>query len=74
MAELAPIHGAQLLTYLRIGEWPVGLLMNFNVPVMKNGVRRLVLGLDEDSDLSHYFAESPALHREQTETEGRHSP
>jgi GxxExxY protein len=45
--ELAPIHEAQLLTYLRVGGWKVGLLINFNVVVLKNGIRRKVLGLEE---------------------------
>jgi len=40
---LAPIHEAQLLTYLRLGGWKVGLLINFNVVVLKDGIRRLVL-------------------------------
>lgn len=40
---LLPIHEAQLLTYLRIGGWKAGLLINFNVPVLKNGIRRRVL-------------------------------
>jgi GxxExxY protein len=44
---IAPIHEAQLLTYLRLGGWQVGLLMNFNVVVLKNGIRRRVLGLME---------------------------
>ena len=44
---IAPIHEAQLLTYLRLGAWQVGLLMNFNVVVLKNGIRRRVLGLIE---------------------------
>lgn len=44
---LAPIHEAQLLTYLKIGGWHVGLLLNFNVPVLKNGLRRMVLNLEE---------------------------
>ena len=44
---IAPIHEAQLLTYLRLGGWKVGLLMNFNVPVLKDGIRRKVLGLRE---------------------------
>lgn len=43
---LLPIHDAQVLTYLHLGGWKVGLLVNFNVPVLKRGVRRLVLGLD----------------------------
>ncbi|MDP2936344.1 MAG: GxxExxY protein [Dehalococcoidia bacterium] len=45
--SLQPIHDAQLLTYLRLGGWQVGLLINFNVPVLKQGIRRLVLGLGE---------------------------
>ena len=40
---LAPVHEAQLLTYLRLGGWRVGLLINFNVPVLKNGIVRRVL-------------------------------
>ena len=39
-----PVHEAQLLTYLRLrGLW-LGLLINFNVPHLKDGVRRFVLG------------------------------
>jgi GxxExxY protein len=41
------VHEAQLVTYLRLGGWKVGLLINFNVPVLKNGIRRRVLGLAE---------------------------
>lgn len=41
--ELAPVFEAQLLTYMRLTECRVGLLMNFNVPVLKNGIKRLVL-------------------------------
>ena len=40
------IHEAQLLTYLRLGGWKVGLLINFNVPILKQGVRRKILGFD----------------------------
>ena len=43
IAAVEPIHEAQLLTYLRIGGWKVGLLVNFNVPVLKNGIRRRIL-------------------------------
>ncbi|HHS98495.1 MAG TPA: GxxExxY protein [Chloroflexi bacterium] len=41
--EVLPLHEAQLLTYLRLGGWQVGLLLNFNVPVLRRGIRRLVL-------------------------------
>ena len=44
---LLPVHEAQLLTYLKIGGWKVGLLINFNVPVLKDGIKRIVLGLEE---------------------------
>ena len=40
--QLDPIHDAQLLTYLRLGGWKVGLLINFNVPILKDGIRRKV--------------------------------
>ena len=40
---LAPIHDAQLLTYLRLGGWKVGLLINFNVVVLKDGIHRRIL-------------------------------
>ena len=46
--RLLPIHEAQLLTYLRVGGWKVGLIINFNVPVLKQGIRRRVLGLQEE--------------------------
>jgi GxxExxY protein len=38
------IHEAQLLTYLRLTERWLGLLINFNVPVLKDGIKRMVLG------------------------------
>lgn len=40
---IEPIHEAQLLTYLRLGGWKLGLLINFNVPILKDGVRRRTL-------------------------------
>ncbi|MCL4531053.1 MAG: GxxExxY protein [Chloroflexi bacterium] len=42
--KLEPIHVAQLLTYLRLSKIWLGLLINFNVPVLKNGIKRFVLG------------------------------
>jgi GxxExxY protein len=41
--SLAPIHEAQLVTYLRLGGWNLGLLINFNVVLLKDGIRRRVL-------------------------------
>ena len=40
--RLAPIHQAQLLSYLRLSGCKVGLLINFNVKVLKDGIRRVV--------------------------------
>jgi GxxExxY protein len=42
VAAILSIHEAQLLTYLKLGNWPVGLLMNFHVPLLRDGLRRLV--------------------------------
>ncbi len=41
--QLARVHEAQLLTYLRLGGFPVGLLLNFNVVLMKQGIVRRIL-------------------------------
>jgi GxxExxY protein len=41
--SLEPIHEAQLLTYLRLTGIKVGLLINFNVPILRDGIRRLVI-------------------------------
>jgi GxxExxY protein len=40
---LLPIHVAQVITYLRLSQLPVGLLVNFNARVLKHGLRRLWL-------------------------------
>jgi GxxExxY protein len=45
--DLAAIHEAQMLTYLRLGDWRVGLIINFNSEVLRLGIKRLVNGLDE---------------------------
>lgn len=37
----APVHAKQVLTYLRLMDLPLGLLMNFGAPTFKDGVRRL---------------------------------
>jgi GxxExxY protein len=40
---IAPIHEAQLLTYLRLSKTHVGLLINFNVRFLRDGLKRMVL-------------------------------
>ena len=44
-AKLLPIHEAQLLSYLRLSGYRLGLLINFHVPRLKDGIRRMVNGL-----------------------------
>jgi GxxExxY protein len=39
---LHPLHTAQLLSYLKAGAFQLGLLLNFNVPVMRQGIRRVI--------------------------------
>jgi GxxExxY protein len=58
---LAPVHHAQLLTYLKLTGTPVGLLINFNVPIVRTGIKRL-LNKDHDlvDDLTH--AQFPPRH------------
>ena len=43
LEHILPVHQAQLLTYLRLSQKKIGLLINFNVPVLKNGIIRRVL-------------------------------
>jgi iron complex transport system substrate-binding protein len=40
--RLAPVHGKQVLTYLRFMKLPIGLLMNFGAPTFREGLRRIV--------------------------------
>lgn len=44
---LAPVHGKILLTYLRLADMRLGLLINFNVALIKDGIRRVVNDLTE---------------------------
>jgi GxxExxY protein len=50
----APVHHSQLLTYLKVSNRRVGLLINFNRPVLKNGLKRIVNGFG-------HLTESPCL-------------
>jgi GxxExxY protein len=40
--DVAPVHASQVLTYLKVSKKRVGLLINFNVPVLKDGIKRVV--------------------------------
>jgi len=40
--KLAPVHKAQVITYLKLTNLSIGLLMNFNVPLLKQGIHRVV--------------------------------
>ena len=43
VSEVAPIHEAQILSYLKLGKKPIGLLINFNVQRLKDGIKRFCL-------------------------------
>lgn len=43
--RIEPIHSAQLLTYLKLTGLKLGMLINFNVPVLKDGIKRFVNNL-----------------------------
>lgn len=43
VAQIEPIHTAQILTYLKLSKKKLGLLMNFNVSDMKKGIKRLIM-------------------------------
>jgi GxxExxY protein len=45
VSKLLPIHEAQLLTYLKLSGHRIGLLLNFHVPLMREGIKRLVNNL-----------------------------
>src|SRR5256714_11671124 len=46
---IGPVHKKQLLTYLRLTDKRLGLLINFHVDLIKNGITRIVNGLEDDS-------------------------
>ena len=43
VAALEPVHEAQLMTYLKLSGFRVGIIINFNVPVLKDGILRRIL-------------------------------
>lgn len=40
--EFTPVHFAQILTYLKLGKYPLGLLINFNSKILKNNIKRFI--------------------------------
>lgn len=50
---LAPVHAKQLLTYLKIADKRLGLLINFGEELIKNGIRRIVNGLPENRMMNY---------------------
>src|SRR3990170_3641514 len=44
---LLPIHQAQLLSYLKLRGWKLGLVINFHAPLLREGIKRVVLGLED---------------------------
>jgi len=52
VSEVLPVHAAQLLSYLRLSRRHVGLLLNFDVARMRNGVRRVVNDFPDSAGLS----------------------
>ena len=63
VSELLPIHSAQVLTYLKLSGKPIGLLINFNVPILKKGLKRIVNHYAEPATdaLSASLLSSPRL-------------
>jgi GxxExxY protein len=49
--QIAPVHKKQLLTYLRLADKRLGLLINFGAPLIKDGITRIVNGLEDRPDI-----------------------
>lgn len=49
--ELTDVHHAQLITYLKLGNYPLGLLINFHSKILKDGIRRVILSSSANSHL-----------------------
>ncbi len=56
-----PVHKKQLLTYLRLTDRRLGLLINFNVNLIKDGISRVVNGLNEEKDISRQGAKAQSM-------------
>tara|TARA_R110000868_G_scaffold22400_17_gene91935 strand:- start:506 stop:877 length:372 start_codon:yes stop_codon:yes gene_type:complete len=40
--QFTDVHSAQILTYMKLGDYPLGLLLNFNTKLLKNGIKRFI--------------------------------
>ena len=52
--QIMPIHEAQLLTYLKLQGCKIGFLLNWNVPLMKDGIHRKILNYKDSPKSLHY--------------------
>jgi GxxExxY protein len=69
--ELLPLHTAQLLSYLKLSGRKVGLLINFNVPHLRQGIDRLVNGYaDENQDRPSVASVSSVVESSRAEGDG----
>jgi GxxExxY protein len=50
--KILPVHRSQLLSYLRLGGYKLGYLLNFHVDRMRDGIGRLVNGLDQEGSIA----------------------
>ena len=53
--KLLPIHDAQLMTYLKLSDRKIGFLLNWNVTLMKYGIKRIVMNLDGATPYPKHF-------------------
>jgi len=56
--ELLPVHQAQILSYLKLSKLHLGYLINFNTILLKNGLKRVVLGADDYANTSRTLRSS----------------
>jgi len=71
---IVPVHRAQTLTYLKLGGWKLALLLNFNVAILKEGIERLVLGLEEPGEsVAPTHSPSRAMARKKSAAPSLHS-
>lgn len=62
--SIAPVHKKQLLTYLRLTNLRLGLLLNFGAELMRDGIHRVVNGLEETDKRSQVLQSAPAVLRD----------